>query len=186
MIGFLNSKGSLKVIVLLSSSLSRSIVSRRPLNRVHHPLCNAFRDFHLRNRDRANQPRSLLTANYYVTTLLDIMLWPSLSYGIIFLISNFQKLNFQKATCWLPETAWRVRSAKMSSKTASPTKEKFTPSARPLKCKYCWRRFKYRHAGSTVLFDIVGPYLNTFIILFQTAIEPIKETASPTICGVTT
>ena len=32
----------------------------------------------------------------------------------------------------------------MSSKTASPTKEKFTSSARPLKCKFCWRRFKYR------------------------------------------
>ncbi len=38
----------------------------------------------------------------------------------------------------------------MSSKTASSTKEKFTPSARPLKCKYCWRRFKYRHEGSTL------------------------------------
>ena len=32
----------------------------------------------------------------------------------------------------------------MSSKTASPTKESFRPSTRPLKCKFCWRRFKYR------------------------------------------
>ena len=84
------------------------------------------------------------------------MLWPSLSYGIIFLLSNFQKANR-----WLAETARRVRprSVKMSSKAASPTKEKFTPSARPLKCKYCWRRFKYRHAGSTVQSYIARPKL---------------------------